>query len=161
MKFHVGDTVIHLTYGLGEIIDIDEKELFGRKERYYVVQVQNLCLWVPISQEDQGSLRYPTPPQEFERLFTILHSPGEPLAEDRLERKNQLLEKMRDGTLESICKVIRDLTFHRKVKKLNDNDVSTLNQAKNFLSNEWGFSLSIPCSQAGRELEQLIGDLSA
>jgi|OpeIllAssembly_1097287.scaffolds.fasta_scaffold334304_2 CarD family transcriptional regulator len=158
MKFRIGDTVIHLTYGLGEIIDIDEKELFGRKERYYVVQVQNLSLWVPIHQEDQGSLRYPTPAHEFERLITILNSPGEPLADDRLERKNQLLQKMRDGTLESICQVIRDLTYHRKTKKLNDNDVSTLNQAKNFLSNEWGFSLSIPCSQAGRELDQLLID---
>jgi CarD family transcriptional regulator len=161
MKFHIGDNVIHLVYGLGKIIEIDEKELFGRKERYYVVQAQNLCLWVPLSQEDQGSLRYPTPANEFERLFTILHSPGEPLAEDRLERKNQLLQKMRDGTLESICTVIRDLTYHRKTKKLNDNDVSTLNQAKNFLSNEWGFSLSIPLSQAGRELEHLLGENTA
>ena len=37
--FQVGDQVIHWVYGLGEIVDLDEKVLAGESASYYVLQV--------------------------------------------------------------------------------------------------------------------------
>jgi len=160
MDFCVGDKVIHSYYGLGEIVQLDEKEISGKKLQYYVVQVQDLTLWVPVQVTGRSSLRFPTPKSDYESLFVILRSPGEPLSHDRIERKNQLAEKMKDGTLESICTVVRDLTFLRKNMKLNDNDMTLLKRAENFLYNEWIFTLSISLSQAQKELGYLLGENS-
>jgi RNA polymerase-interacting CarD/CdnL/TRCF family regulator len=44
MAFQVGDQVIHWAYGLGEIIQLDEKKLFGRVGKYYVVQMSEITL---------------------------------------------------------------------------------------------------------------------
>ena len=50
---------------------------------------------------------------------------------------------MKDGRLESICQVIRDLVVFRQTKKLNDYDNAILDRAQNFLINEWQISLGV------------------
>lgn len=157
LAFHVGDQVIHCTHGLGEIIQLDEKELFGHNDKYYVVKIRDLTVWVPISEMGERCLRPLTPAGDFERLFGILSSPGVPLSLDRLERKNQLMEQLKDGTLESVCRVVRDLAFHRRMKKTNENDVAVMARARSFLLDEWSVVLSIPIHQAENKLRDLLG----
>jgi RNA polymerase-interacting CarD/CdnL/TRCF family regulator len=156
MNFRVGDQVVHWTYGPGEVIQLDEKVLSGRSEKYYVVQVRDMTLFVPITDQGQASLRVPTPADEFEHLFEILKGPEQPLSGDRWERKNQLMAMMKDGRLESICQVIRDLVAFRRTKKLNDYDSAILERAQNFLLNEWHISLGVPRSQAEHDLHRLL-----
>ncbi len=156
MEFQVGDKVVHWSYGPGEIIQLDEKSISGQNALYYVVQIRDLTLWVPVEGGDQSSLRLPTSTREFRRLFKILRNPGEKISDDRYERKTQLTERMREGTLESICGIIRDLTTYSYSKKLNDYDASLLERAKKFLLEEWKISLSVPLSDAQRELDILL-----
>jgi RNA polymerase-interacting CarD/CdnL/TRCF family regulator len=68
----------------------------------------------------------------------------------------QLIEQLKDHELASICRVIRDLTLHKRLKKMNDNDSSTLERSRNFLINEWSLALSIPVQQAENELRKLL-----
>jgi RNA polymerase-interacting CarD/CdnL/TRCF family regulator len=156
MDFQVGDKVVHWVYGPGEIINLEEKVLSGHTNLYFVVQVNNLTLWVPSDEQGKRSMRFPTPASEFEDLFALLRSPGVPLPNDRLERKLELSERMKDGTLESICRVIRDLHFFRQTQKFNESDTSTLERAQKFLLSEWRISLSVPAAQAEKELNQLL-----
>lgn len=158
MNFQVGDQVVHWTYGPGKVIQLDEKALSGHTELYYVVQIRDMTLFVPIHDQEESSLRLPTPSDEFDGLFAILKSPEEPLSSDRWERKNQLMALMKDGRLESICRVIRDLVAFRRAKKLNDYDAAILERAQNFLINEWQISLGVSRVQAERDLQVLLGE---
>lgn len=160
MNFQVGDRVVHWTYGPGEVIQLDEKALSGHTELYYVVQIRDMTLFVPINGQGETSLRLPTPSDEFEDLFAILKSPEEPLSGDRWERKNQLMAQMKDGRLESICRVIRDLVAFRRSKKLNDYDAAILERAQNFLIDEWHVSLGISRPQAEHELQALLEEIA-
>lgn len=156
--FQVGERVVHWIYGPGEVIKLEEKELSGQAAQYYVVQLKDMTIWVPADNTNgKSSLRRPTSADQFQHLFAILSSPGEPLSQDRMERKTQVLEAMRDGTIESVCRVIRDLSFFGRTKKLNDYDVSTLERAQNFLLNEWKLALSVPFDQAQEELKLMLG----
>ena len=156
--YQVGDLVIHWTYGPGTIIELDEKELDGHTNQYYVVRTQNLTLWVPVSEVGNKCLRLPTPAEDFKRLFKILASGGEPLSPDRLERKLQLTERMKSGSLEEVCTVVRDLFSQKRSSKMNENDNATLERARNFLLSEWTISLNVPLQQAHRELESLLSN---
>lgn len=156
MDFNVGDQVIHKSYGPGEILQLDEKQISGRKETYYMVQTSNLTLWVPVTEEGPSSLRLVTPVSEFKKLFFILKEEGEHLPEDRFERKQQLQERLKDGNLASICRVVRDLHELGRIKKLNEYDSALMERAKNFLLNEWVIAFSIPRQQAEKELQGLL-----
>jgi RNA polymerase-interacting CarD/CdnL/TRCF family regulator len=157
MEYLVGDKVIHWNYGLGEIVEMDEKFIHERQRLCYVVRVGDLSLWVTADEPGMSKLRRPTPKSDFEDLFAILRSPGDPLPVDRFDRKTHLMERMKDGDLASICCVIRDLALCRREKRLNDNDRSTMDRAQSFLLAEWMYSLSVSLAQANRDLMQLLG----
>jgi RNA polymerase-interacting CarD/CdnL/TRCF family regulator len=156
VSYEVGDQVIHWMYGLGEIIQLDEKALSGHTGKYYVVQMPDLTLWVPQNKTGEQSLRLPTPARDFKKLFRILSSPGEALSTDRHTRKTQLMERLKDGTLESVCRVVRDLVCHKRTSSLNENDNTMLERARIFLLMEWGAVLSVPVHQAELELGKLL-----
>jgi RNA polymerase-interacting CarD/CdnL/TRCF family regulator len=158
MDFQVGDHVIHKNHGMGRIVQLEEKVLTGRATRCYVVQFQDLTVWVPVQESGESNLRLPTPRSEFENIFSILRAPGESLSNNRFERKTQLMEKMQDGKIESICRVVRDLSFYRSDKKLNEHDVLILERAQNFLLSEWKLVFSVSMSEAKQKLTQMLND---
>src|SRR5690349_23131983 len=116
MNFYKGDMVMHWTYGIGQIVNLEERAIGGSKTIYYVVQVKDMTVWVPADSKVEGRLRPPTPKFRFQRLLAILTEPSESLPQDRLERKTRLLEMLQDGRPESLCQVIRDLSAYQKQK---------------------------------------------
>ena len=158
MGFHVGHKVIHWTFGLGEIVTIEEKPILNHPTSCYVFRTPDLTIWIPIDDLKQHSLRLPTSPEEFVKLFAILTSPGEKLLEDRVLRKDQLMARMKDGQLASICRVVRDLTHFKRNSKLNDQEKSILERALNSLLTEWTYSLGMPLNQAHQAMTNMLGE---
>ncbi len=156
MNFREGDPVMHWTYGLGKVIRLEERALSGQKSMYYAVKIGDLTVWVPADGNLGSRLRPPTSQAGFKKLLAILSGPGEPLPDDRQERKIHLLELLRDGRAESLCRVIRDLTAYRQVRALNENDQALMKRAQNALLGEWGFALSVTPAQAEVEMHRLL-----
>ena len=156
MNFREGDPVMHWTYGFGEVLKLEERELSGQTTLYYAVQVRDMTVWVPADDNLKSRLRPPTPQARFKRLLAILSGPAEPLSDDRHERKLRLLELLNDGSTESLCQVIRDLSAYRRGRALNDNDQMLLKRAQSALLGEWGFVLSVSPAQAELEMHRLL-----
>jgi RNA polymerase-interacting CarD/CdnL/TRCF family regulator len=158
MDFQVGETVIHWNYGLGKIVQIDEKLLSGSPTSCYVVEIRDLTIWIPVAQAGNSTLRLPTSKSDFKKLFAILRSPGKPLPEDRMERRLYMVDKMKERNLATICEVIRDLSLYCVTKKLNENDKTALEHARNLLISEWRQTFSLSQVQVEKELVGLLGD---
>jgi RNA polymerase-interacting CarD/CdnL/TRCF family regulator len=159
MFFQIGDRVVHRAFGPGEIIRVEEKKLAGQARLYYVVVVSKLTLWVPVDGADERSLRPVLMGKEFQKLYSILRGPGEDLCDDRYERQTQLLLRMREGTLEGVCRVVRDLTARSySGKKMNDNDTTVLQRAVELLMDEWQLSQNTSRDIAQHELESLLDE---
>ncbi len=156
MNYAIGNTVIHWTHGLGTVIAIDQMNLAGITQQYYVVEVGLLKLWVPIEEANGGSIRLPTESVHFRMLFDILRMPGQRLPEQHYQRKIALRERMQKRTLEGLCHVIRDLTDRSNHHTLNENDSAVLFRAEEHLLDEWVLSLGAERSHALRELEVLL-----
>ena len=156
MDFSVGDPVVHWTFGFGKIVGVEERFLSNQKELFYLVRVRDLTISVPIDSRTPSRLRSPKSSLDFVKLFAILRGSGEALLENRLERKSQLRKRLADGTAETICQVIRDLSDLARNKPLNDDDKNILYRAKNLLCAEWVYSLSVPLVQAESDLQQLL-----
>jgi RNA polymerase-interacting CarD/CdnL/TRCF family regulator len=157
LDYHVGDRVIHANYGMGEIIQMDEKFIHERRMLCYVVQIHDLVVWVMADEPGKSSLRLPTSSSDFDGVYAILRSPGEPLPIERFERKKELAERMKRGSLASICTVIRDLALYKHQKKFNDDDKTIMKRAQDFLLEEWVYALSVSWMQAYDELTRLLG----
>jgi len=156
MDFHVGDSVVHSTHGLGQIVGLEERVITGQKMLYYIVQIQELTVYVQADSKAASRLRSPTSEREFKKLFVILSGPGESISEDRHERKIMLRKKLEDGKADTTCQVIRDISSYSHKKPLNDDDKNILRRAWNSLRGEWVFSMSVPQAQAELELHRLL-----
>jgi RNA polymerase-interacting CarD/CdnL/TRCF family regulator len=156
MNFHEGDPVMHWTYGLGTVIKLEERNLSGEQMLYYEVQIGDMTVWVPADENLKNRLRTPTLKAKFMHLLAILSGPSETLPIDRQERRLLLLEWLRNGRAESLCRVIRNLSTHRNIHPLNETDQALLKRSQNALLGEWGFALSVTPSQAEIELNRLL-----
>jgi RNA polymerase-interacting CarD/CdnL/TRCF family regulator len=156
MNIHVGDTVIHWTYGIGQVQKIEERTLFDHNVQYYMIQVSDLVVWVPVDSQLENRLRIPTTKTGFELLASILSAPGEPLPENSYERMKKVLEMLKDGRAESVCRVIRDLRAHQHVHSLNENERSLLKRLQRILLGEWSYSLAITPAQAEMDMQHLL-----
>jgi RNA polymerase-interacting CarD/CdnL/TRCF family regulator len=158
MSFQIGDKVIHVVQGFGEVINIESKEVSGVTAEYYVVKTRALLLWIPIIKQIKDSLRLPTSKNDFGTLLDILRSHNLPFSKNRNERKLQIHNMLTSGATDSICGLIRDLSFCRKNQKLNDTDTYIYKSAVGKLIDEWIYSMSIPQSQAIGELNILLDE---
>lgn len=156
MAFQVGDPIMHWTYGLGNIIALEERVISNVKKLYYAVRINDLTVWVPLDGDVHSHLRHPTTAAGFEELFSILVQPGEALPDDRQERKLHLLEKLKDGRAESLCRVISSLFSYQQVRALNETDQNLLKRTRNALLAEWTYVLSVSLHDAETELRRLL-----
>jgi RNA polymerase-interacting CarD/CdnL/TRCF family regulator len=156
--FQAGDNVIHWAYGPGKIVKVEEKQVDNETLQYYKVQVNDLTIWVPLKETEKQRLRNPTPAREFKKLVKILSKGGEPLSEDRLKRKAELLGRLQAGKIDATCKVIRDLVCFARLKKLSESDSAILERAEKFLLDEWVISLETTPSDAREAMSRLLAD---
>lgn len=155
--FRRGDAVMHWTYGLGNVVRLENRELLGQKTLYYAVQVGDMTVWVPNDAQLSTRLRRPSTKAQLPKLKGLLSKPGVTLPQDRHERKTILLEMLKDGRAESLCKVIRSLVVFAKTHPLNDNDQALLKRAQTALLAEWSHALDVTPAQAEMQLHKLIG----
>lgn len=156
MDFHEGDIVMHWIYGLGKVIQLEERNIAGESALYYAVQIGSITVWVPADAELENRLRVPTLEVKFMHLLTILSGPSETLPIDRQERKLLLLEWLKSGRAESLCRVIRSLATYRNLHPLNVSEQALLKRSQDALLGEWGFALSVTPLQAEIELNRLL-----
>lgn len=156
MNFREGDSVMHWTFGLGKVVRLEERNASGKEIMYYAIQIGDMTIWVPADGMLENRLRLPTSEKEFKQLKNILSNPGEPLPDDRHQRKLMLMEILKDGSAKSLCRVIRGLVTYQKAHSLNENDQALLKRAQKALIGEWGVALSITPMQAETELYRLL-----
>ena len=159
--FRKGDTVMHWTYGLGKIVRLENRQLLGHKTTYYAVQVGDMTVWVPADDQLDQRLRKPSSKAQLRKLRLLLSRSGVTLPIDRHERKTILLEMLKDGRAESLCRVIRSLVAFSKTHPLNDNDQALLKRAQTALLAEWGHALNVTPQQAEVQLKRLLSPASS
>jgi RNA polymerase-interacting CarD/CdnL/TRCF family regulator len=156
MDFQTGDWVVHCTQGLGQVQAVEERTFGQNSALYYQIQIADLSIWVPDDENLNKRLRKPVKETDFKNLFTILSSSPEALPVDRRIRNQYLADLLKEGSLEAVCRVIRDLTAHRKNRTWNEYDGELMRRVKKAFISEWSFIFAIDPHDAENELQKLL-----
>ena len=160
MVFQIGDPVVHCVYGMGKVTDVEERVYNQATTTYYNVQVIDFTIWVPADENLKSRLRLPASASGFKKMLALLGSPADILPKDRRERNATLQERMTDGAVDSLCKVIRDLASFRRDKSWSDYDSALMKRAQKTLIGEWVHALTVTPEQAELELQRLLASHS-
>lgn len=156
MKYQTGDWVVHCTHGVGQVQGIEERTFGEQSLVYYMIQINDLTIWVPADENIGRRLRSPSSRSDFQKLFDTLTSPPESLPTDRRQRNQYLLERVNDGSAESLSRAIRDLSALRKERTWCEYDRELLRRIQKTLVGEWSYVFAILPMEAETELQKLL-----
>lgn len=158
-QFSKGDWIVHLHYGVGQIKSIEKKQIGDEKLSYYRVITDDSTFWVPTVSPDEERVRSVASKYKMRKALAVFKESHIPLAEDHNERKRQINEAMTQIELETSAILIRDLTAHQTVKKLNPSEEKALEKFVNNFVLEWSISMEMDIEKANEKFQSITEDL--
>lgn len=138
--FQIGDNIVYPLQGAGIIKAIEEKEIAGKKQQYYVIKMSasNMEIMIPEGKILSSNIRPVTDITALIHIIDIFQH-GE---SDRLltwkQRYKLNTDKIKTGKMQEGAEVVRDLMRIQKEKALNASEKKMLDNAHEFLISELG-----------------------
>ena len=156
--FEIGDRVAYPMHGAGSVELIEEKEILGQLQRYYVLRfaLGGMKVMVPVEGKDIG-LRAIIGKEEGMKVLEFLSQPcGEEFECGSCLYPQLDLEKMRTGSIFDTAEVVRALSHRDKEKGLSTGEKKMLNSAKQILASELILSLDMEEQDVLARIEQAV-----
>lgn len=157
MRFEIGDWVVYPAFGVGKIVGVTTKA-FHEAERhlYYEVTGDRSTVWVQVDESTARGLRHLTRQSELADLRTVLRGQPVALNGDFRQRRLDIRDQLRRGTLQAQCEVVRDLSGRAWRKSLSEGDLFDLNKTSDSLCREWAAANQVSVAEATTEVNAIL-----
>jgi CarD family transcriptional regulator len=157
MSFKIGDLVVHPAYGIGQIVNIEEKRFSEPETRqFYKVVLPKRTVWIPVAAPGATGLRPVTIKSELNQYRNLLKSPPSFLEKNHHRRHLALVSRLQEGSFQGVCEVVRDLTAWGWRKPLGQSDTALLQKARDSLYREWATAAGVSTTEAIKEIDSLL-----
>lgn len=135
--FNVGDKIVYPMLGAGTIDSIEEKDILGEKQSYYVLKMPGeVKVMVPTAKAEEVGVRNIIDKNSAERVFSVLEKDETSMDKNWNKRYRDNMDKMKSGDIYEIADVVRNLSFKQKEKGLSTGEKKMLTNAKQILVSE-------------------------
>ena len=135
--FNVGDKIVYPMHGAGTIDAIEEKNILGENQSYYVIKMPGeVKVMVPTDRAEQIGVRNVIGKEEAEKVISILGEDETEMSQNWNKRYRDNMEKMKSGSIYEVAGVVRNLSFKQKEKGLSTGEKKMLSNAKQILVSE-------------------------
>jgi RNA polymerase-interacting CarD/CdnL/TRCF family regulator len=157
MAFKVDDQVVYPAFGLGRIVGLVPKTfLEAETQMYYEVSGDRSTVWVQVDEGSARGLRRLTRQDELAHYRDVLRGRPVVLNQDHRQRQMDLRSQLKQGTLQSVCEMVRDLSARGWNRPLTETDSLALRRSREALCQEWAAADGVSISQATAELASLL-----
>ena len=135
--YNVGDKGVYPMHGAGVIDAIEEKEILGEKQSYYILKMPGeVKVMVPILTAEEHGIRNVIDKAEAEKVINVLEQDETEMEKNWNKRYRENMDKMKSGNIYEIADVVRNLSFKQKEKGLSTGEKKMLHNAKQILVSE-------------------------
>lgn len=158
MELKTDDFVVHPVYGVGHIVEIEEKQFTEDEVRqYYKVVLSRSTIWIPVEAQETVGLRLVTAESDLDQYRDLLKGPPVPMNSDQPKQQHtELTGRLKESSFQVMCEVVRDLTAFGQEKPLGSSYKATLQKARERLCEEWATAAGIPVEDATNEINSLL-----
>lgn len=151
--FNIGDKIVYPMHGAGTIDAIEEKDILGEKQAYYIIKMPGeVKVMIPTEKAEQVGVRNIINKDEAVKVMAVLGENETEMDKNWNKRYRDNMDKMKSGNIYEVADVVRNLSFKQKEKGLSTGEKKMLSNAKQILVSE--LVLAEHASQ--EEIEQLI-----
>jgi len=141
--YSIGDMVVHLNYGVGQIDGIEHRTVNEDKVECFKVKTTNGTYWFPTDSLDNPRIHPLASLELVKKAIEILQSAPGDLENDPIEWEERIDDVLNDGGLLAISSLVRDLSALKAQKKINRMHDQTLSNLTDRLLIEWAASLKV------------------
>jgi CarD family transcriptional regulator len=147
--FQIGDNIVYPMHGAGIIKAIEEKEISGKKQQYYVIKmlISNMQVMIPTGKILSSSIRPVTDIIVLKHIIYIFQHGESDRQLPWKQRYKVNSDKIKTGKIQEGAEVVRDLMRMKKEKALNTSEKKMLDDAHRFLISELGLIKGITENQ--------------
>ena len=153
--FNIGDKVVYPMHGAGVIEAIEEKEILGEKQKYYIMRmpIGDMKVMIPLNNIKDIGVRQVVGDEEISEVFNILRGEKSKMSSNWNRRYRANMDKIRSGNIFQVAEVVRNLSLRDKEKGLSTGERKMLENAKHILVSEIVLSKNIQEDEALQMIE--------
>lgn len=156
---NIGDKVVYPMHGAGEITGIEENEVGGVKDSYYVFRlpVGDMKLMLPVDKVEEAGLRELIDAAQVEEVIKILQAESEQVQGSWNKRFHTNLERLKTGNIFDAAAVARNLSRQNSKKKISSGERRLLDLSRQILITELVYVCNKTPEEVTTWIDELIG----
>ncbi len=133
--FHIGDKVVYPAHGVGLIEAIEEKEVSGSRQAFYILRLlgSEMTIMVPTASAERNGLRGLIQACEVPKILEVLKRNDIVICQNWNRRFKDNLERIKTGSPYEVAEVLRILVLLQKVRNLSFGEKKMLDTVRQLL----------------------------
>jgi len=159
VKFSVGDMAVYPAQGVAEVICIEEKDIAGTRQRFYVLRILDTDrkIMVPVSNASAVGLRQVISEEEIREIFDILKERTIAFDNQTWNRRYRgFMDKIKTGSIYDVAEVLRDLYRLKTDKQLSFGERRMLDTARGLIVKEISIARAQTEENVKTEIESIF-----
>jgi RNA polymerase-interacting CarD/CdnL/TRCF family regulator len=154
--YEVGDWIVHLIHGVGQVQRIENMLVRENKRPCYRVRTDDGTFWLPVDNANNKRVRSLTAPERFQHALGNLRKAPKKMKKNYQSRRKHIQNVMFDGDLNTDVKLIRDLNARMFRKGLSFTEQAAFNTITKRFLQEWTVSIGINLQEARQEMNRIL-----
>jgi len=137
--FKIGDLAVYPAQGVGIIEAIENREVGGNKQLFYIMKIMGngMKIMIPMDSAKSVGLREVIHAREIPKVYAILRNKDVTIDKQTWNKRyREYLEKIKTGSVFEIARVLRDLFILKSDKNLSFGERKMMDTAKSLLIKE-------------------------
>jgi CarD family transcriptional regulator len=158
--FQVGDKVVYPMHGAGVIEAIEEREIMGQRQNYYIMRlpIGEMTVMIPADKVREPQLREVISVAQVKEVLKVLEAAKGKMSSNWNHRYRANLEKIRSGDIMEVAEVVRNLARRDQEKGLSAGERKMLENARQILLSEIILALELEADQANHLVDQALAN---
>ena len=152
--FQIGDMIAHPMHGAGIIDSIEEKNMNGSIEMFYVLKMPagGMVIMIPTESSEQIGVRPIVNAIQADELMDSISNIDAEMTSNWNRRYRENMQKIKSGDLVEVARVVKGLMMRDVEKGLSTGERKMLHSAKQILISEIVLSKSLTYDEVESQL---------
>ena len=158
MEYHIGDKIVYPMHGAGIIESIEEDEILGRKQKYYIMKmpIGDMKVMIPIDNSESIGIREVIGLEEANRVLEEFKNCRTDMDVNWNKRYRENMLRIKSGDIYEIVYVVKNLMYRDKKRGLSTGERKMLNNAKQILVSELVIAKSLKQTDVETMMDELV-----
>ena len=154
----IGNKIVYPMHGAGEVVGIEEKEVGGVKQSYYILSLPmgNLKLMLPVDKIEEIGIREIIDKAKVHEVAEVLEARSERSFGSWNRRYHATLDRLKSGDILEVAAVARNISRQNLKRKISSGERRLMELARQILISELVYVLDKPSDEISKWVDEHI-----